>query len=510
MFSIGAKDLTLKDINKLLFQNEKLALANESLKQVEKSHTFLTTYSKDKVIYGINTGLGPMAQYRIPETDKVQLQYNAIRSHCSGMGERIPDLYVKAAMICSLNAYLTGHSGVHPEVVHLLAGLINHSIIPVVPEHGGVGASGDLVQLAHIALVMIGEGEVSYQGKIQPAKEVLEANKLKPIGIHLREGLSLINGTYMMTGIGLINMIMAKKLLYWSIMASATINEVVGSFNDYFSEELNHIKQHSGQRKIAESIRQILISSKMIRRREDYFFNNHFSDAIIRDKVQEYYSVRCVPQILGPVHDTLEHAARVLIDEANSSSDNPVIDLESMRIFHGGNFHGDYVAVEMDKMKAAIVKLSMLSERHINFLLNDKLNIKLPPFVNLGKLGVNFGMQGAQFTATSTTAENQTLAFPMSVHSISCNNDNQDIVSMGSNAALLTKKVIDNAFQVLAIEWMTILQAIDSLGIAEKMAIPTRKNFDELRKLSPAFTRDTVRHKELEAIKKHLMSIETD
>ncbi len=510
MFSIGAKSLTVKDINKLLFQDEKLEIASESLKKVEKCHTFLTTYSKDKVIYGINTGLGPMAQYRIPETDKIQLQYNAIRSHCSGMGEHIPDDYVKAAMICSLNAYLTGHSGVHPEVVHLLAELINRSIIPIVPEHGGVGASGDLIQLAHIALVMIGEGEVSYQGQIQPTKEVFEANQLKPIDIHLREGLSLINGTYMMTGIGLINLIKANKLLHWSILASAAINEIVGSFNDYFSKELNQIKKHSGQHTIAERIRQLLLNSKRIRRREDYFFNNHFSDAIIRDKVQEYYSVRCVPQILGPVYETLMQAADVLINEANSSSDNPVIDLESMRIFHGGNFHGDYVAAEMDKMKSAIVKLSMLSEKHINFLLNDKLNIKLPPFVNLGKLGVNFGMQGAQFTATSTVAENQTLAFPMSVHSISCNNDNQDIVSMGTNAALMTKKVIDNAFQVLSIEWMTILQAIDSLGIADKLADATRKSYHELRQISPKFAADTVRYKELEAIKSHLMTSEIE
>ena len=175
---------------------------------------------------------------------------------------------------------------------------------------------------------------------------------------------------------------------------------------------------------------------------------------MIADKVQEYYSIRCVPQILGPILDTIEYAEKVLVNEANSSSDNPVIDIENGNIFHGGNFHGDYISLEMDKLKIAVAKLSMLLERQINYLMNDKLNDKLPPFVNLGKLGVNFGMQGAQFTATSTVAENQTLSFPNYVHSISNNNDNQDIVSMGTNSAQFARKVIDNTYQVLSIELM--------------------------------------------------------
>jgi histidine ammonia-lyase len=170
-----------------------------------------------------------------------------------------------------------------------------------------------------------------------------------------------------------------------------------------------------------------------------------------------------VPQILGPIYETLENAEEVILSEANSSSDNPVVDINSKNIFHGGNFHGDYVSFEMDKIKIATTKLSMLIERHINYLMNNKLNEKFPPFLNLGKLGVNFGMQGVQFTATSTTAENQTLSFPMYIHSIPNNNDNQDIVSMGTNSALLAKRVIENSYQVLSIELLSLIQAVDYL-----------------------------------------------
>ena len=507
MLTIGEDKLTLEDFSGILLQNTEITISPDALQRVEKSFNFLKEYSKDKIIYGINTGLGPMAQYQVSDEDQVRLQYNAIRSHSSGMGERIPDICVKTAMVCSLNAYLKGNSALHPEVVILLKEMINRSIIPVVPEHGGVGASGDLVQLAHVALVLIGEGDVSYKGEIRPVAEVFEENGLKPAKVHLREGLGLINGTYVMTGTGIVNLINAVNLLNWSLAASSMINEIVGSFNDYFSKELNSIKMHPGQQTIAAGIRSFLEGSQMIRRREDHFFNGkHSHEEYMQDKVQEYYSVRCVPQVLGPVYETIENAVRVLLNEANSSSDNPVIDMEAGDVFHGGNFHGDYVSTEMDKLKISVTKLSMLAERQLNFLVNSKLNGKLPPFINLGKLGVNFGMQGAQFTATSTVAENQTLSFPMSLHSISCNNDNQDIVSMGTNAALITRKVIENAYQVLSIEMMAIAQAFDYLDINGKSSPISQKIIENIRKVTPTFREDTVRYKEIEELKQFMMT----
>jgi histidine ammonia-lyase len=233
---------------------------------------------------------------------------------------------------------------------------------------------------------------------------------------------------------------------------------------------------------------------------------DNIDQEFFEDKVQEYYSLRCVTQILGPVYDTISQAENVLVNELNSVNDNPVIDHENQNIFHGGNFHGDYVSLEMDKLKIAITRLSMLSERQLNYLLNNKLNQKLPPFVNHGILGFNFGMQGMQFTATSTVAENQTLSFPMYVHSIPNNNDNQDIVSMGCNAALMTKKVVDNSFEVLAIQLMTILQAIDYLQCADRLSTASRSIYDKARAIFPKFVHDEPKYKDLARIKDFLES----
>ncbi|HJZ40493.1 MAG TPA: aromatic amino acid ammonia-lyase [Bacteroidales bacterium] len=505
MLKIGERRITLEDYQTFLYEQGILEIHEQALEKIRKSYDFLETFHENKIIYGINTGLGPMAQYKIEESDRLLLHYNAIRSHASGCGEPVNPVYVRSAMITMVSNFSQGFSGIHPEVVELIRNLINKEIIPVVPEHGGVGASGDLVQLAHIALVLIGEGEVHYQGKVVPAAYAIAQTHLKPITVHLREGLSLINGTGFMTGTGIVNLIHSKNLINWALTAATMINEIVRSFDDYFSLELNQVKLHYGQNKIAELERKILHDSKLLRKREDHFFNGKHKDKyMIADKVQEYYSIRCVPQILGPIYDAIEHTEKVLLNEANSSSDNPVVDFGHGNIFHGGNFHGDYISFEMDKLKIAIAKLSMLLERQINYLMNDRLNNKLPPFVNLGKLGVNFGMQGAQFTATSTVAENQSLSFPNYLHSISNNNDNQDIVSMGTNSAQLAAKVIENTYQVLAIEMITLIQAIDYLNIEPRLSSHTRECFRRLRLIVPRFEEDTIKYLEIKKIKDYL------
>lgn len=381
-----------------------------------------------------------MAQYRIDEKDQIDLQYNLIRSHSSGVGAVLPDTYLKAVMVARLNSLCQACSGIPIDVVALLKDLINNEIYPVIFEHGGVGASGDLVQLAHLALGLIGEGEVSFKNQLRPTPDVYKEYNISPLKVSGREGLAIMNGTSCMTGIGLVNLIQAQKLIDWSTYASCMLNELVNSYDDHFSSELNQVKRHKGQREIAESMRNILHDSKLTRNRQDELYKKKVEDYVLEDKVQEYYSLRCVPQILGPIKDTITYAEEVLINELNSANDNPVIDSIAENVFHGGNFHGDYISLEMDKLKIAITKLSMLAERQLNYLMNNKLNGKIPPFANLGKLGLNFGMQGVQFTATSTTAENQVLSNPMYVHSIPNNNDNQDIVSMGTNSALLTKK----------------------------------------------------------------------
>jgi histidine ammonia-lyase len=505
MINIGGNGLSLDGFFDILHGERQILLEPAALRKVDANFLFLRNFSQDKLIYGINTGFGPMAQYKVGDDKKLQLQYNLIRSHSSGGGNMLSDYLIRSIMIARLNSLMQAFSGVHTELVCLLRDLINLKVYPCIFEHGGVGASGDLIQLAHLGLGLIGEGDVMYEGVRLPASEVFEKLKIKPLNIHIREGLAILNGTSAMTGIGAVNVIFARKLLLWSVTLSAMTNEIVEAFDDHFSYELNIVKRHRGQNKIAAMLRELLSDSKMIHSRSDHLYNpENIKQEVFEDKVQEYYSLRCITQVLGPIYDTIVQAEKVVVDELNSVNDNPVVDHENQNIFHGGNFHGDYVALEMDKLKTAVTKLSMLAERQLNYLLNDKLNQILPPFVNLGLLGFNFGMQGMQFTATSTVAENQTLSFPMYLHSIPNNNDNQDIVSMGCNAALLTKKVIGNSFEVLAIQMMTVVQAIDYLDCVPRLSTKTKSVYESIRKIFPRFVEDKPKYEELHKLKSYL------
>jgi len=501
--------LTLEDFYAVLFENTKIQLTAKTLKNIKSSFNFLSEFSKNKVIYGVNTGFGPMAQYKIEASNRIELQYNLIRSHASGAGKPMEPLYVKALMLARLNTLSLGMSGVHQSIAKVLQQLINKNITPLIFEHGGVGASGDLVQLAHLALVLIGEGEVFYEGKRRATKAVFSEGNIEPIHVEIREGLALMNGTSAMTGIGIVNVIYAKRLLNWSVFCSSAMNEIVQAYDDHLSEELNSAKKHSGQRKIAEKMREHLKDSKLTRNRKEHLYTDAAEkNTYFKEKVQEFYSLRCVPQILGPVYDTIENVHKILLEEVNSANDNPIIDVESEQVYHGGNFHGDYVALEMDKLKLVITKLSMLAERQLNYLLNNKLNDILPPFVNLGKLGLNFGIQGAQFTAVSTTAENQTLSNSMYIHSIPNNNDNQDIVSMGTNAANMTKTVIDNAFEVLSVEMITIVQALRYLDFEEKLSEKTKHILTEMNEIVPEIKKDFPMYKVIAEVKDYLKSNE--
>jgi histidine ammonia-lyase len=498
MIVIGGRDICLEDFQRVLFDGEKVELDQDALREAGKNFLFLKEFSKEKIIYGINTGLGPMSQYKVCDEDRKSLQYNLIRSHASGSGERLSDINTRALMLARLNTLMKGYSGIHTDAMTILKEILNRQIIPYIPSHGGVGASGDLIQLAHLALVMIGEGEIAEGSQRIPTAEVFRKHKIQPLEMHIREALSLINGTSAMSGIGMVNVILSYRLLYWSLLASSLINEIVESYDDHFSLALNHAKLHFGQRFIAEEMNRILADSQLVRKREEYLFNGQNGETIFSKKIQEYYSLRCITQILGPVLDTIRHTEKVIVDEINSVNDNPVIDHRKENVYHGGNFHGDYVALEMDKLKLAITKLSILTERQLNFLMNDKLNNRLAPFVNRGILGLNLGMQGMQFTATSNVAENQMLSNPMYVHSIPTNNDNQDVVSMGTNAALITMKVVHNSFEVMAIHLMALLQAIDHLKISGNMSSATKEVYDELREFSPGFEEDGARYDELE------------
>ncbi|TDE10291.1 HAL/PAL/TAL family ammonia-lyase [Dyadobacter psychrotolerans] len=461
--------ISLAQIEQYAFEKKEFILADDALNKVSKSFSFLTNFSKDKIIYGINTGFGPMAQYRI-ETDKLNsLQYNLIRSHSSGIGRPLNEVYARSVMVARLNAFLQANSGISTGVIKQLVLFLNKGIVPEIFEHGSVGASGDLVQLSHLGLNLIGEGYVYENGVRRKTAEVLVEHQIEPLKMELRDGLGLINGTSCMTGIAAINLIYAKRLVQWAIAASSMLNEVIEAFDDSFSQQLNAVKHHKGQQYVAGQMRDFVKGSGMIRNREELFKDDTALQRIeFERKIQEYYSIRCVPQIIGPIIDTILYAQDVVENELNSTNDNPIVSPEENNVFHGGNFHGDYISLEMDKVKIVLTKLSMLMERQLNFLMNSKLNGKFPPFLNAGTWGLNFGFQGVQFTATSTTAENQALSNSVYVHSIPNNNDNQDIVSMGTNSAVLAKQVLENAYQVMSIHIMAICQAVDLLDPEEK------------------------------------------
>ena len=501
------KTVSYGDIEKMLFGGAEMRISEKDLRDVEACHEFLKSFASEKVIYGINTGFGPMAQWRVDDRYLSDLQYNIIRSHSTGAGEPLDDLYVKAAMIARTTNLLQARSGVHVSVVKLLQEFINRGIYPYIPQHGSVGASGDLVQLAHIALTLIGEGKVHYKGEWRASAEVMKECGLEPLKIYIREGLSITNGTSVMTGISAVNQHYAERLLELSLLTAVWMNEVAASYDDWMADELNSVRRHEGQRYTAQHMRELAKGSQCLSKREHHLYSEEQKGkSYFEHKVQAYYSLRCTPQILGPVWETLQNSRRVIEEEFNSASDNPIVDPDSRNVYHGGNFHGDYISLEADKVKIAVTRLAQTAERQMNYLFHDRINGILPPFLNMGTLGLNYGMQACQFTATSTTAECQTLSMPNYVHTIPNNNDNQDIVSMGTNSALLCRKVIDNAYQVMAIHMIALRQATDILKKADKLSPATRAMYDKVNAIVPAFVDDTPFYDEIAKVEEMLRS----
>ena len=499
--------LRLEEIEAYFRSNKNFRLSHAQLKRSIRAFEFLKDFSQNKVIYGINTGFGPMAQYRIADGDLRDLQYNLIRSHANGTGAYLSAEATKIIMICRLNTLALGYSGTSPGVLKTLESYISHGIYPVIPQHGGVGASGDLVQLAHLGLGLIGEGEAYFNNEVVPVQQALLAANIQPAELQLRDGLSMINGTSCMSGLATINLIQTSTLLYYSVLASSVMNELTASYTDSFSKELNGTKLHSGQNYIAQQMREFLADGNVLKDRKNHLFNEQYIEGqeFFSEKVQEYYSLRCVPQILGPVYDTFLNAKKIVEEEINSANDNPIVCADTENVYHGGNFHGDYISFEMDKLKIGVTKMSMLMERQINYLMNKRLNNKFPEFLNMGKLGFNFGMQGMEFTAVSTTAENQTLSNPVYVHSIPNNGDNQDIVSMGTNSALMAERVINNTFEVLAVQLVAIAQAIDIDQSYGKLAAASRELYDFVRKSVGVIREDKPHYEDLAKFKAKLL-----
>lgn len=508
---LTGNNLTINDIYSLVINPMRsVKVADSVFISIEQSRNFLEQEIGNRIIYGVNTGFGPMASHIINQNQVEQLQENLIKSHAAGMGSPIHENYVLAAMVARLNMLVKGYSGVSMELVKQLELFINKRILPIIPEHGAVGTSGDLVQLSHIALALMGEGEAIHKGKRQQVKHIIKQLGIKPYSLKSKEGLSLINGTSVMSGIGAFNCMHANRILTLAIRTGVFSLELVNAYSDSISETLQKIRPHEGQNMVARIMRQYLMSSKLMKERELSALKFQTSEKVreISDTVQEIYSFRCIPQILGPIYDTLAKAYKDIETEINSVTDNPIIDAHQKTFLHGGNFHGDYIALAMDQLKAVLVKLTLLSERRINFFLNQKINHSFPPFLNLEKPGLTLGLQGLQFVATSTTAHSQTLAFPHYVHTISTNGDNQDIVSMGTDAALFTSKVIENAYIVLAIELVTLAQATDILKNKEELSKSSLELLKIVRSIMPSVKNDRVISNELNELTHALKTCE--
>ena len=499
---LNGRSLKLEEILEIIHRKRKVGVSPAAYSRMKKSKAFLDNKAATTPIYGVTTGFGPMASHIIGKGQMIDLQYNLVRSHATGVGEPISDEYVLAAMIVRLNTLVSGYSGVSPTLADRLALYINKRIIPVVPEHGAVGTSGDLVQLAHIALALIGEGEVFYQGKRSKTSAVLRKLKIGPYVLEKKEGLSLINGTSVMAGIAALTVSDTRKLLDVAVMSSALALELIHGVSDIIAKELHELRPHSGQCFVAKELRKILKSSKLLYTRsaiekrvgvgENVCVTNH--------EIQNVYSFRCAPQIIGPIFDILEKVTNEVEIEINSVTDNPIVRPKEGLFLHGGNFHGDYISTAMDQLKIGIVKQTMLSERRINFFLNTNINKIFPPFLNINQPGLTLALQGLQFVATSTTAQSQSLGYPHSLHSIPTNADNQDIVSMGTDAALLTEKALDNAFTLIAIELATLSQAVACRNSLSKFSNSSKKLIKKVRNVFPVVYEDRSFNHELDEL----------
>ena len=410
---LNGSDLTVDDIVAIGIGDRKVDIDADAIKRCSASRKFLEEeIAAKRIIYGVNTSFGPMCNKIIRDDEIEALQTNLIRSHAAGLGDPIKPYIALAVLVVRLNTLLKGYSGVRVELVDFLKKMINGGIAPYIPECGSVGASGDLIHLAHMALAVIGEGKVYYQGKLCPAKEILKCVGLEPMKLSYKEGLALINGTAAMTAISAFVVFGAKKLLNIACVTATFGIEIFGGIDDAFDVDLHLVKPHPGQVRIAEIVRKLYTGSKSITLRE----NMH---ELIRNQgknsskpvyetdidVQDVYSIRCTPQILAPVYETIDFVVKTIEIEANSTNDNPVIIPERKKIIQGGNFHGQSIGVAMDSLGIAVSVLCNLSERRINKLLDRNLNGDLPEYLIPGIVGLTMGFMGSQYLATSTTAE---------------------------------------------------------------------------------------------------------
>ncbi|OIK14950.1 histidine ammonia-lyase [Bacillus sp. MUM 13] len=489
MIELSGHALSLDKIERVCFENELVSISTGSMERVKNSRKAVERIvSEKKTIYGINTGFGKFSDVTIDESDVNDLQLHLIRSHACGVGEPFPEEVSRAMLLLRLNALLKGFSGIRPIIAEQLATLLNKRIHPVIPQQGSLGASGDLAPLSHLALVLLGEGKVFYKKHIISANAAYLQEGLNPVSLQAKEGLALINGTQAMTAMGAVCWLEASKLAYQSEMiASLTIQGLEGII-DSFHPAIHEARGYQQQIDVAKRIRVILQGSSLVTRQGE-------------KRVQDAYSIRCIPQVHGASWQALDYVKEKLEIEANAATDNPLIFNEGELIISGGNFHGQPIAISMDFMKIAAAELASISERRIERLVNPQLN-DLPPFLSPNP-GLQSGAMILQYCAASLVSENKTLAHPASVDSIPSSANQEDHVSMGTIAARHAHAIIQNTRRVLAIELICALQAAEYRG-PDKLSPITRDFYNKARKVVPSIKEDRVFSEDIENVTKWL------
>ncbi|MGE5113813.1 MAG: histidine ammonia-lyase [Acidobacteriaceae bacterium] len=465
---INGNDLSLEDLQRVVYGKVPLLLAPDAREAVEKARAIVDDLvAKDQVAYAITTGVGQLADVRISHEQVRELQINLVRSHAVGVGEPLNEFEVRAMMLLRANSLAKGFSGVRSLIIDTLCEMLNRGVHPVIPSQGSVGASGDLAPLAHLALALIGEGEAIHEGKRMSGTDALKKAQIKPVVLEAKEAISLINGTQCMLAVGTLALIEAETLADTAdVLGSMSLDALRGT-DVAFDERIHRVRPHSGQLTVAANLRRMLAGSQI---RESHRGPEH-------KRVQDAYSLRCMPQVHGAVRDTLANARSAFEIEMNSAVDNPLVFPQPKQVgekkmpgvgvlgdvISGGNFHGEPVAFALDFMAIALTALAGISERRIERLVNPSLNEGLPPFL-APTAGLNSGFMMPQVTAAALVSENKVLAHPASADSITTSGNKEDYVSMGMAGALKLRRVVANTRNVLAIEALAAAQALDILA----------------------------------------------
>jgi histidine ammonia-lyase len=449
---IDGNHLSIADIAAVARDDAEVSVAQEANDRMMQSRKVIDQILEaNQTVYGVNTGFGKLADVRIPPNQVNELQLNLIRSHAAGVGDPYSIVVTRAIMLLRANVLAKGNSGIRPKVVQLLADMLNKRIHPVIPQKGSVGASGDLAPLAHLALVLIGEGNAYSGSSILPGRQALSEKGLNPVVLQAKEGLALINGTQAMTGVGALSWLDLNRLARIADAAGALSVDVMRGTDAAFDERIVKVRPHPGAITVARNLRDLMRGSGI---RESHRQSPH--------KVQDHYSLRCMPQVHGIVRDTLQTVERWIQIEINAATDNPLVFPEDHALISGGNFHGAPMSVAFDFLSIAAAELSSISERR-TALLVDQSQSELPPFL-MQEAGLNSGFMMAQVTAAALVSENKILSHPASVDTIPTSANKEDHVSMGVTSALKFQQIVQNTAYVIAIELLCAAQAVDLLA----------------------------------------------